>query len=106
MDGDFPPHELPPPGGGIQLQVSLVLDLEITPGDNTSRALLPSYPAILDIVCPVSEERADLTSALVLTHSIVPSSLLSHSLPWKGFRLSYCWFRGFGLVSVLMLGFL
>lgn len=33
MDGDFPPHELPPPGGGIQLQVSPVLDLETIPGD-------------------------------------------------------------------------
>lgn len=33
MDGDFPAHELPPPGGGIQLQVSLVLELETTLGD-------------------------------------------------------------------------
>lgn len=43
MDGDFPPHELPPPGGGIQLQVSLVLDLETTPGDRADflRALRP-----------------------------------------------------------------
>ncbi|NP_001346566.1 protein strawberry notch homolog 2 isoform 4 [Mus musculus] len=24
MDGDFPPHELPPPGGGIQLQNRLL----------------------------------------------------------------------------------
>lgn len=32
MDGDFPPHELPPPGGGIQLQVRLALDLKTTQG--------------------------------------------------------------------------
>lgn len=57
MDGDFPPHELPPPGGGIQLQVSLVPDLEITPGVSTFRALLPSYPDTLDMVCPLSEEK-------------------------------------------------
>lgn len=61
MDGDFPPHEHPPPGGGIQLEVSfvldLVLDLETTPGDSTSRALRPSYPDTLDMVCPLSEEK-------------------------------------------------
>lgn len=48
MDGDFPSHELPPPGGGVQLQVSLVLGLTTTPGDVVDALMASSSPAPCD----------------------------------------------------------
>lgn len=71
MDGDFPPQDLPPPGGGIQLQVSLVLELKTTSADivdalmasvaRTAFGGLPQNPApqlpdTLDTVLPLSAE--------------------------------------------------
>lgn len=53
MDGDFPPHELPPPGGGIQLQVSLVLILITTPGDIEGALMaMTTFVALLQSPAP------------------------------------------------------
>lgn len=95
MDGDFPPHELPPPGGGIQLQVSLVLILITTPGD-TEDALMAMTTFVARLQSPAPQLTVDtLDTVLSLSEKEVdfdpglqhPLESPAHSWQQRGFCL-------------------